>query len=160
MGKNSHTSRVANTSGAWSSPAIICDLKDWRGQLSSVHTGPRKGVAALLTADQALYDAWLDAATARSYLTPLEQFLGTGGAILAHQCRQGDLHPLFARALATCCHGGRNYTRRRCGRMTRLREEARVLPKQTAPRYAEWRNTAQTVERSGICAPSYSAIMP
>src|SRR5664280_91756 len=38
--------------------------------------------------------------------------------------------------------------RRRCGRMTRVREEARVLPKQATPRYAELRNTAQTVERS------------
>ena len=32
--------------------------------------------------------------------------------------------------------------------MTRVREEARVLPKQATPRYAELRNTAQTVERS------------
>jgi hypothetical protein len=32
--------------------------------------------------------------------------------------------------------------------MTRVREQARVLPKQATPRYAELRNTAQTVERS------------
>src|SRR6266498_15270 len=38
--------------------------------------------------------------------------------------------------------------RRRCGRITRVRAEMRVLPKQAAPRYAELRSTAQTVERS------------
>jgi hypothetical protein len=43
MGKNGHTSRVAKTSGAWSSSAIIGDHKDSRGQLSGVHTGPSKG---------------------------------------------------------------------------------------------------------------------
>jgi hypothetical protein len=43
MRKNSHKSQVANTSGAWSSSAIICDLKDSRGQLSGVHTDPPKG---------------------------------------------------------------------------------------------------------------------
>src|SRR6058998_4407297 len=38
--------------------------------------------------------------------------------------------------------------RRRCGRITRVRAEMRVLPKQAAPRYVELRSTAQTVERS------------
>jgi hypothetical protein len=32
--------------------------------------------------------------------------------------------------------------------MTRVRAAARVFPKQATPRYAEFRNTAQTVERS------------
>src|SRR5579859_2029436 len=38
--------------------------------------------------------------------------------------------------------------RRRWGRITRVRDDTRVLPKHAAPRYAGFRNIAQTTERS------------
>src|ERR1700737_395291 len=44
----------------------------------------REGVAALLTADQPLYDTRLDGATARSYFILLQEFLGTGKALFAY----------------------------------------------------------------------------
>src|SRR5207249_10826847 len=110
----------------------------------------REGVATLRTADQPLDDTRRDGTPARSYLVLLEQLLGTGEALFRHQGRHGDLDPSHASR-------GRSWPavvlgvvtpRRRCGRITRVRAEMRVLPKQAAPRYVELRSTAQTVERS------------
>src|ERR1700687_5603075 len=70
----------------------------------------REGVAALLTADQPLHDTWRDGSTARSYFVLLKEFLGTGEALFAYQCRHGDLDPFFARALVAGCGAGRNHT--------------------------------------------------
>ena len=45
-----------------------------------------------------------------------------------------DLNPLFA-GIRGGCGAGRSYTsRRRCGRITRIRVDTRVLPKQARPR--------------------------
>src|SRR5439155_592670 len=57
----------------------------------------RKGVAALLTADQPLHHTRLDGATARSYFVVLEKLLCTSEAVLADQGGHGDLDPLLRR---------------------------------------------------------------
>src|ERR1700730_15982347 len=70
----------------------------------------RKGVAALLTADQPLHHTRLNGATARSYFVLLEKLLGTSEAILADQGGHRDLDPLFARGLVAGGHAGRSHT--------------------------------------------------
>src|SRR5271157_3440036 len=66
--------------------------------------------------------------------------LTSGGTWISIHSSRGRSWPAVVLGVTT--------PRRRCGRMTRVRAETRVLPKLATPRYAELRNTAQTVERS------------
>jgi hypothetical protein len=69
----------------------------------------RKGVAALLTADQPLHHAGFDGPPARSNLIFLQKLLGTGEALFANQAWHWDLDPLVARAFVTYCHAGHSH---------------------------------------------------
>src|SRR5664280_1449445 len=82
------------------------------------------------------------------YLILLKELLGTGEDILAYQGWHGDLDPLFAWALMTCCYAGRSHTPPTLRADDTCPRRGARLTETGDTRYAELRNTAQTVERS------------